>query len=46
MLKKNPSERLKRFLERAYPIMSLDVKANTKVEIMGRFEMNASQNAP
>ena len=44
--KKSPSERPKGFLERTYPIMSLDVRANTKTEIMGRFEMDASQNAP
>ena len=44
--KKSPSERPKGFIERIYPIMSLDVRAHTKAEIMGRFEMNAPQNSP
>lgn len=37
-------ERLKEFLESIYPIMSLDVRANTKAEIMGKFEMNVPPN--
>ena len=44
--KKSPSERPKGFLERIYPIMSLDVRAHTKAEIMGMFEMNVPQNSP
>lgn len=44
--RKIPSERPKGFLESTYPIMILDVRANTKAEIMGIFEMIAIQNSP
>jgi len=41
----NPSERPNGFLERTYPIISLDVKANPKADIIRRFDTNETQNS-